>query len=156
MSMPRAERRSRCIAAKARYYLQYSGSGTQWASYALGVYTARSALGPFTYAPGNPVLRKTTGIVTGPGHGCAVQGPDGNWWQFYTIVMSNPPGGRRLGMDPIGFDAKGNMFVQATETPQWGPGAVADPARKGDSGSIPLTINKLRNLRQRGGFSSER
>ena len=138
------------------YYLEYSGSGTQWLSYATGVYTARSPMGPFTYAPGNPLLRKTTGIVTGPGHGCAVQGPDGNWWQFYTIVMSNPPGGRRLGMDPIGFDAKGNMFVHATETPRWGPGVVADPARNGDSGSIPLTINKLRNLRQRGGFSSER
>lgn len=138
------------------YYLEYSGSGTQWLSYATGVYTARSPLGPFTYAPGNPILRKTTGIVTGPGHGSAVQGPDGNWWQFYTIVTSNPPGGRRLGMDPIGFDANGNMSVHATETPQWGPGVVANPARNGDSGSIPLTINKLRNLGQRGKISSER
>jgi len=137
------------------YYLQYSGSGTQWLSYATGVYTARSPLGPFTYAPGNPVLRKTTGVVTGPGHGCVVQGPDGNWWQFYTIVLSNPPGGRRLGMDPIGFDAKGNMFVRASETPQWAPGVVANPAKNGDSGSIPLTINKLRNMHQQGRFSSQ-
>jgi xylan 1,4-beta-xylosidase len=138
------------------YYLQYSGSGTQWLSYATGVYTARSPLGPFTYAPGNPVLRKTTGVVTGPGHGCVVQGPDGNWWQFYTIVLSNPPGGRRLGMDPIGFDAGGNMFVRARETPQWAPGVVANPAKNGDSGSIPLTINKLRNMHQQGRFSSQR
>jgi hypothetical protein len=138
------------------YYLEYSGSGTQWLSYATGVYTARSPVGPFTYAPGNPLLRKTTGIVTGPGHGCAVQGPDGNWWQFYTIVLANPPGGRRLGMDPIGFDANGNMFVHTSETPQWGPGVVANPARNGDSGSLPLTINKLRNLNQHGQFSSQR
>jgi len=138
------------------YYLEYSGSGTQWLSYATGVYTARSPLGPFAYAPGNPLLRKTTGIVTGPGHGCAVKGPDGNWWQFYTIVLANPPGGRRLGMDPIGFDANGNMFVHATETPQWAPGVVSDPARHGDSGSVPLTINKLRNLNQRGRYSSQR
>ena len=103
------------------YYLEYSGSGTQWVSYATGVYTARSPLGPFTYPPGNPVLRKTAGIVDGSGHGCVVRGPDGNWWQFYTVVYSNPPGGRRIGMDPIGFDANGNMFVHASETPQWAP-----------------------------------
>jgi hypothetical protein len=59
-------------------------------------------------------------------------------------------------MDPIGFDAKGNMFVRASETPQWAPGVVANPARNSDSGSIPLTINKLRNLNQRGRFSSQR
>jgi hypothetical protein len=138
------------------YYLEYSGSGTQWLSYATGVYTSRSPLGPFTYAPGNPVMRKLTGIVTGPGHGCVVQGPDGNWWQFYTIVLANPPGGRRLGMDPIGFDANGNMFVHPSETPQWAPGVVANPARNGDSGSVPLTIDKLRNLNQQGVFSSQR
>ena len=40
-----------------------------------------------------------TGLVTGPGHGSVVQGPDGNWWQFYTIVLANPPGGRRIGME---------------------------------------------------------
>ena len=138
------------------YYLEYSGSGTQWVSYATGVYTARSPLGPFTYPPGNPVLRKTAGIVTGPGHGCVVRGPDGNWWQFYTVVYSNPPGGRRIGMDPIGFDANGNMFVHASETPQWAPGVVSDPARNGDSGSIPLSVHKLHNLNQRGRFSSQR
>jgi hypothetical protein len=48
------------------------------------------------------------------------------------------------------------MFVRTSETPQWGPGVVTDPAHNGDSGSVPLTINKLRNLNQRGGFSSQR
>ncbi|QOY86472.1 family 43 glycosylhydrolase [Paludibaculum fermentans] len=139
------------------YYLEYSASGTQWMSYASGVYTSRSPLGPFTYSPRNPLLRKTTGIVTGPGHGCVVKGPDGNWWVFYTIVMSNPPGGRRLGMDPVGFDAQGNMYVRAvTETPQWAPGVVANPVRDGDSGSIPLTVNKMRAMNQHGSASSQR
>jgi hypothetical protein len=86
-----------------------------------------------------------------------VKGPDGNWWQFYTIVLANPPGGRRLGMDPIGFDRNGNMFVRGpSETPQWAPGVVADPARDGDSGSIALSVNKLRAMNQRGSFSSQR
>jgi xylan 1,4-beta-xylosidase len=139
------------------YYLEYSASGTQWRSYASGIYMGRSPLGPFTYSPRNPLLRKTTGIVTGPGHGCVVQGPDRNWWVFYTIVLANPPGGRRVGMDPVGFDAKGNIFTRGpSDTPQWAPGVVADPARDGDSGSIPLTINKLRAMNQRGGFSSQR
>jgi xylan 1,4-beta-xylosidase len=142
---------------KGTYYLQYSASGTQWLSYAAGVYTAKSPVGPFTYAPGNPILRKTTGVVTGTAHGSIVEGPDGNLWQFYTIVTSNPPGGRRIGMDPVGFDARGNLFVHGpTETPQWGPGAVADPARHGDSGSLPLTVNKMRAMNTKSTFSSQR
>ena len=131
------------------YYLEFSASGTEWLTYATGVYTSRDPLGPFTYAPGNPLLRKTTGIVTGPGHGSVVQGPNGDWWQFYLTVLPTPPGGRRIGMDPIGFDASGNMFVRGgvpSSTPQWAPGVVADPAHNGDSGSIPLSIGKTRNL----------
>jgi hypothetical protein len=114
-------------------------------------------MGPFTYAPGNPVLRKTTGVVTGTGHGCVVKGPDGRFWQFYTIVLANPPGGRRIGMDPVGFDENGNLFVRGpSETPQWAPGAVDDPARQGDSGSLALTLNKLRAMNSRSAFSSQR
>ena len=47
------------------YYLEYSASGTQWKTYAEGYYTATSPLGPYTYAPNNPLLRKTEGLVTG-------------------------------------------------------------------------------------------
>jgi xylan 1,4-beta-xylosidase len=139
------------------YYLQYSASGTQWLSYATGMYASRSPTGPFRYSPVNPILRKTTGVVTGTAHGSIVEGPDGNWWQFYTIVLSNPPGGRRVGMDPVGFDARGNLFVRGpSETPQWGPRVVADPARHGDSGSLPLTINKMRAMNTKSAFSSQR
>lgn len=132
------------------YYMQYSASGTEWLSYATGYYTAKSPLGPYT-APkdGAPLLRQTTGVNTGPGHGSAVKGPDGNWWQFYLTVMGSPPGGRRIGMDPLDFDKDGRMFVRGgapSETPQWGPGAVANPARDGDSGSLPLTFAKARSM----------
>ncbi|MBN1973661.1 MAG: family 43 glycosylhydrolase [Sedimentisphaerales bacterium] len=136
------------------YYLQYSASGTQWKTYAEGYYTAKSPLGPFTYAPNNPLLRKTEGVVTGPAHGCIVEGPDKNLWQFYTIVLSNPPGGRRVGMDRVVFDKDGNMSVKVTETPQWAPGAVTDPAR-GDSDSIPVTINKIRAMNALSRYSSQ-
>ena len=139
------------------YYIEHSGSGTQWISYASGVHMGKSPMGPFTYSPRNPFLRKTSGIVTGPGHGSVVKGPDGNWWVFYTIVMQNPPGGRRIGMDPVGFDANGNMYVrEVSETPQWAPGVVDNPVRNGDSGSIPLSVNKFRNTGQQGKWSSQK
>jgi xylan 1,4-beta-xylosidase len=136
------------------YYLQYSASGTQWKTYASGYYTAKSLLGPFTYAANNPLLRRTDGLVTGTAHGSVVEGPDNNLWQFYTIVLSNPPGGRRIGMDRITFDKDGNMAVKVTDTPQWAPNTIRDPT-KGDSGSIPLTINKIRAMNALSRFSSE-
>ena len=136
------------------YYLEYSASGTQWKTYAEGYYTAKSPVGPFTYAPNNPLLQKTDGLVTGTAHGSIVEGPDGNLWQFYTIVLSNPPGGRRIGMDRVIFDKNGNMSVKITDTPQWGPNIVKDPT-KGESGSIPVTINKVRAMNALSKFSSE-
>jgi xylan 1,4-beta-xylosidase len=136
------------------YYLQYSASGTQWKTYAEGYYTGKSPMGPFTYAPNNPLLRKTEGLVTGTAHGCIVEGPDGNLWQFYTIVLSNPPGGRRIGMDRIIFDKDGNMSVKITDTPQWGPKAISNP-QKGNSGSVPVTINKVRAMNALSKVSSE-
>jgi xylan 1,4-beta-xylosidase len=128
------------------YYLEYSASGTQWKTYAEGYYTAKSPMGPFTYAPNNPLLRRTEGLVTGTAHGSIVEGPDRHLWQFYTIVLNNPPGGRRIGMDPVVFDKDGNMSIQVTDTPQWAPGVVTNPGKESDSGSIPVTINKMRAM----------
>ena len=139
---------------KGTYYLQYSASGTQWKTYAEGYYTSKSPMGPFTYAPNNPLLLKTDGLVTGTAHGSIVEGPDGNLWQFYTIVLLNPPGGRRIGMDRITFDKAGNMSVKVTDVPQWAPKAVSDPANS-NSGSIPVTINKIRAMNALSKFSSE-
>ncbi|WP_163321789.1 family 43 glycosylhydrolase [Draconibacterium mangrovi] len=136
------------------YYLQYSASGTQWKTYASGYYTSKSPTGPFTYAPNNPLLRKTEGLVTGTAHGSIVEGPDGNLWQFYTIVLSDPPGGRRIGMDRIVFDENGNMSVKITDTPQWAPDFKTD-SQKEDCGSLPLTINKVNAWNALSKFSSE-
>jgi Glycosyl hydrolases family 43. len=68
------------------------------------------------------LLRKTEGLVTGTAHGSIVQAPDGEWWQFYTIVLSNPPGGRRIGMDRVRFDEDGLISVTVTDSPIAGPG----------------------------------
>jgi len=123
------------------YYLEYSASGTQWKTYAEGYYTATSPLGPYTYAPNNPLLRKTEGLVTGTAHGSIINLPGtDDWYQFYTIVLSNPPGGRRIGMDKIEFDADGLMYCTVTDIPQPAPGAAI---KKGAPTSIPVTINKV-------------
>lgn len=135
------------------YYLEYSASGTQWKTYAEGYYTATNPLGPYSYASNNPLLRKTEGLVTGTAHGSIVKGPDNEWWQFYTIVLSNPPGGRRIGMDKVTFDADGLMAVTVTDTPQ--PAPTATQAVKNAKPSIPVTINKMRAMNALSKVSSE-
>src|SRR5207237_10018556 len=70
-------------------------------------------------------------------------------------VLNNPPGGRRIGMDPVAFDNDGNMSVRITDTPQWAPGVVTNQPKDGDSGSIPVTINKVRAMNALSRFSSQ-
>ena len=135
------------------YYMEYSASGTQWKTYAEGYYTATSPLGPYTYASNNPLLRKTEGLVTGTAHGSILQIPGTDeWWQFYTIVLSNPPGGRRIGMDRIEFDSDGLMYCTITDTPQPAPGTVSDKAEKP---SVPVTVNKMNAMNALSKFSSQ-
>ena len=140
------------IKHNGKYYIEYSASGTQWKTYAEGYYTAKSPLGPYRYAGNNPLLRKTEGLVTGTAHGSIVKGPDDNWWQVYTIVLSNPPGGRRIGMDRVVFDRKGNMSVTVTDSPQ--PAPLARPARNAPA-NVPVTINKVRAMNALSKVSSE-
>ena len=77
-----------------------------------------------------------------------VTGPDGNIWQFYTVVLRS--GGRRIGMDRVTVDKDGNLVCNVTDTPQWAPGVVQDPT-KGDSGSLIVSIGKT--TRSTGGGS---
>ena len=134
------------------YYLEYSASGTQWKTYAEGYYTATSPLGPYTYAENNPLLRKTEGLVTGTAHGSIVKLKDRDeWWQFYTIVLSSPPGGRRIGMDKVTFDADGLMYCKVTDSPQPAPGTRVNP---NSTVSIPVSINKIGIADAKSSFSS--
>ncbi|MBX4389399.1 family 43 glycosylhydrolase, partial [Mycobacterium tuberculosis] len=66
------------------YYLQYGAPGTEYNAYANGAYTSKSPLGPFEYAPWNPVAYKPGGFVEGAGHGSTVQDAHGNWWNSGT------------------------------------------------------------------------
>ena len=58
-------------AHQGKYYLQYAAPGTEWKSYADGVYVGTSPAGPFTYMENSPVSYKPTGFIGGAGHGWA-------------------------------------------------------------------------------------
>ena len=107
-----------------RYYLQYSGPGTEYNVYANGTYVADSPLGPFTYAPYNPVSYKPGGFVVGAGHGSTFQDNYGNYWNTGTPWIGlNGNFERRLAMFPAGFDADGQMFASTRfgDFPHWAP-----------------------------------
>ena len=62
------------------------------------------------------------GLLTGTGHHCVVEGPDGQLWAFYTIVyhawnrMADVD--RRIGMDRVGFDKGGEDVHRGADRPR--------------------------------------
>ena len=95
-----------------RYYLQYGAPGTEYNVYATGVYVGSKPLGPFTYAPYNPVGYKPGGFVVGAGHGSTFEDAHGNWWNSGTMwVGLNWRFERRIDLFPAGFHADGQMWV---------------------------------------------
>ena len=127
------------------YYLQYSAPGTEWKTYAVGVYTSKQPLGPFRYAEKNPILVHRNGLINGVGHHTVIDGPDGNLWAIYTVLYRNHGVfDRRVGLDPVRFDARGNMSIEGpTEEPRDGPRAGVRPGvLPRDPGSNAVSWNR--------------
>jgi xylan 1,4-beta-xylosidase len=127
------------------YYLQYSAPGTQFKSYADGVYTATNPMGPFTYAPNNPFSHKPTGFIGGAGHSSLVEDSDHNFWHISTMPISvRHMFERRLGLFPTGFTTDGQMFCNTYlgDYPQFVPGTSKNPAAKNSPGWMLLSYNK--------------
>lgn len=124
-----------------RYYLQYSAPGTIFRDYAVGCYVGDTPVGPWHYQHRNPILLQKGGLINGCGHHSVVEGPDGTLWCFYTLLVRIEHGfERRIGMDPVGFDANGDMFVRGpSEDPQFAPGVVKDPSNGNSQGLQNLT-----------------
>ncbi|HEY0528266.1 MAG TPA: discoidin domain-containing protein, partial [Gemmatimonadaceae bacterium] len=109
---------------RGKYYLQYGAPGTEYNVYSTGVYTSDDPLGPFTYAPYNPVAYKPGGFVQGAGHGNTFQDVYGNYWNTGTPwIAVNWNFERRIGMHPAGFDRDGQMYVDTRfgDFPHWLP-----------------------------------
>jgi hypothetical protein len=119
-----------------RYHLQYSAPGTEFFTYAVGLYTADAPLGPFTYDARSPLLKDDGRLMRGPGHHSVFTGPDGELWTMYHVLVRNQSAfERRLALDRVSFDGQARMvFEGPTETPQWAPGS----GRRGDAGLVSL------------------
>ena len=128
----------------SRYYLLYSGSGTQYSSYACGIlYSDEGPLSDFKrQEKHDPLTLKRNGILRGAGHGSIAEGPDNTYWVFYTYFFGfNYRFERRVGMDPLGIDENGELYCpNLTETPQFAPGVVKNPECGNDAGLLPLTF----------------
>ncbi len=129
-----------------RYYLEYGAPGTQWNVYADGVYTSENPLGPFEYAPYNPISYKPGGFLKGSGHGSTVQDNQGNYWHFATMAISvNYKFERRIGMYPAGFEPdNGQMYVNTAygDYPHYLPETEVDNHKNRFTGWMLLSYNK--------------
>ncbi len=127
------------IKKNGRYYLIYSGNGTQFETYAQGVYYSdEGPLSGFVYQKNNPLTKNVHGLVSGAGHGCVVEGPGDTLWTFYTCRMcASHVFERRIGMDRIYINEEGELYCKGvTDTPQFAPGESLE----GDAGLLPLTF----------------
>ena len=95
-----------------KYYLQYAAPGTEWKTYADGTYVSDSPVGPFVYAPNNPVSYKPGGFIGGAGHGCLFQ-VGSNYWKAATNSISvRHMFERRLSFYPTYFDSNGYLYSE--------------------------------------------
>lgn len=97
---------------QGKYFLQYGAPGTEYNVYANGTYVGDDPLGPFTYAPYNPISYKPGGYMNGAGHGNTFQDNYGNYWNTGTPwIAINWPMERRIAMFPTGFDQDNQLFA---------------------------------------------
>jgi xylan 1,4-beta-xylosidase len=94
-----------------KYYLQYSGPGTEYKSYCDGVYVSDSPLGPYDLQPHNPFAYRPEGYTSGAGHGSTFFDEYGNLWHIGTITISQKHMfERRLGLFPAFIDEEGTLY----------------------------------------------
>ncbi len=127
------------------YYLQYSAPGTQYKTYADGVYTATNPLGPFVYAPYSPFSHKPTGFIGGAGHSSTLRVGDQEYWHISSLTISiRHIFERRLGLFPTGFLPDGQLVCNTLlgDYPQYLPGTQAQPAANHSPGWMLLSYRK--------------
>ena len=126
-----------------KYYMQYAAPGTEFNVYGDGVYVSDHPLGPYTYAPNNPISYKPGGFINGAGHGSTVLGPGNQYWHYASMAVSvNVNWERRLCAYPAGFDADGLMYTNTSygDYPHYAP---AMPSKKGEfTGWMLLSYQK--------------
>lgn len=135
-----------------RYYLQYATPGTEFKSYADGVYVSEQPLGPFRPAKVNPFACKPEGFANGAGHGSTFQDIYGNYWHIGTVSISvKHMFERRLALFPVFFDEDGEMSACTA----FGDYPVVVPDRKVDDPQSLFTGWMLLSYRKKIAASSE-
>jgi hypothetical protein len=130
---------------KGMYYLQYAAPGTEFKSYADGVYTSTKPLGPFKYEPYSPFSHKPGGFIGGAGHGATFQDKYGNYWRVTTMVISVlDMFERRVGIFPAEFDEDGVMYTNTLlgDFPQIMPQEKRGPFADNLAGWMLLSYGK--------------
>jgi hypothetical protein len=130
---------------KGVYYLQYSAPGTEFKTYADGVYCATNPLGPFAYAPYSPFSHKPTGFIAGAGHSSLFEDANQHFWHISTMTISQRHMfERRLGIFPTDFAKDGQLHCNTylADYPQFVPGATKNPAQQNSPGWMLLSYNK--------------
>lgn len=130
---------------EGRYYLHYAGPGTEFKTYADGIYVADSPLGPYEYAEYSPFAFKPTGFICGAGHGSTFQDMDGQYWHIGTMTISvNHMFERRLGLYPVAFDEDGHIRCNTVlgDYPQYYPGEVENMIENKFAGLMLLSHKK--------------
>lgn len=128
-----------------KYYLQYAAPGTQFKSYADGVFTADKPTGPFTYQSYSPFSAKPTGFVTGTGHSATFADNSGQYWHITTVALSvRHMFERRLALFPAGIQQEGQLVANTYlgDYPQLAPGQTGDPLADNLAGWMLLSYNK--------------
>ncbi len=128
-----------------KYYLHYSAPGTEFKTYAHGIYVSDSPKGPFQYADYSPFSFKPTGFICGAGHGCTFRDKNDNYWCVATMTISvKHMFERRLGLFPVSFDADGHINCNTVfaDYPQYLPGEKNDPGIDNRTGMMLLSRNK--------------
>jgi hypothetical protein len=128
-----------------RYYLQYGAPGTEFNAYANGTYVSDKPLGPFSYAPYNPIAYKPGGFVHGAGHGSTFQDRYGNWWNSGTPWIGyNWTFERRIDLLPGRIYPDGQMAFTSrfADFPYYAPTAKVDDPDKLFTGWMLLSYRK--------------
>ncbi|MDR0835156.1 MAG: family 43 glycosylhydrolase [Tannerella sp.] len=123
---------------KGKYYLQYASPGTEYRTYADGVYVGDSPLGPFKYMENSPFSIKPGGFIAGAGHGHTFKDKYGNFWHIATMKISQRHNfERRVGLFPVYFDEQDDMYAHTL----WSDYPFFVPDKKVDFASNNLSMN---------------
>ncbi|MDP4238277.1 MAG: family 43 glycosylhydrolase [Bacteroidota bacterium] len=128
-----------------RYYLQYAAPGTQFSTYADGVYVSDSVTGPFQYAPYSPFSFKPTGFVRGIGHSCTFADKQNQYWHISTVALSvRQMFERRLALLPTAVLPDGQLVTNSYlgDYPQYLPGKSKNQVEMNSPGWMLLSYSK--------------